>query len=171
MPMSNSRFVLVLAGGSGERFWPLSRRAKPKQLLKLLSDQTLLEDTLARLDGFVPPGTHPHPHQPRPGSRRPRTAAPVCRHDNIVAEPAKRDTAAAIALAVGWVARRDPGATMIVLPADHVIRDTAGFQRDLAAAADRRRTDGRARDHRDQADLGLPRLRLHRAGRGPWRCK
>ncbi len=55
--------------------------------------------------------------------------------ENIVAEPAKRDTAAAVALAVGWGARRDPGATMIVLPADHVIRDTAGFQRDLAAAA------------------------------------
>ena len=47
MPMSIPPFVLVLAGGSGERFWPLSRRAKPKQLLKLLSDQTLLEETLA----------------------------------------------------------------------------------------------------------------------------
>ena len=55
MPMSNPRYVLVLAGGSGERFWPLSRRAKPKQLLKLLSDRSLLEDTLARLEGFVPP--------------------------------------------------------------------------------------------------------------------
>ena len=54
MPMSNSPFVLILAGGSGERFWPLSRRARPKQLLRLLSDQSLLEDTLARLAGFVP---------------------------------------------------------------------------------------------------------------------
>lgn len=134
MPMSIPRFVLVLAGGSGERFWPLSRRAKPKQLLKLLSDQTLLEDTLARLDGFVPPErililTN------RDQEAAVRELLPHLPPDNIVAEPAKRDTAAAIALAVGWVARRDPGATMIVLPADHVIRDTAGFQRDLAAAA------------------------------------
>ena len=132
--MSIPRFVLVLAGGSGERFWPLSRRAKPKQLLNLLSDKSLLEDTLARLEGFVPP------EQILILTNRDQEAAvrellPQLPAENIVAEPAKRDTAAAIALAVGWVARRDPGATMIVLPADHVIRDTAGFQRDLAAAA------------------------------------
>ncbi len=134
MPMSNPPFVLVLAGGSGERFWPLSRRAKPKQLLKLLSEQSLLEDTLARLNGFVPPErililTN------QDQEAAVRAMLPHLPPDNIVAEPAKRDTAAAIALAVGWVARRDPGATMLVLPADHVIRDTAAFQRDLAAAA------------------------------------
>ena len=132
--MSNFRYVLVLAGGSGERFWPLSRRAKPKQLLKLVSDQSLLEDTLARLDGFVPFErililTN------RDQEAAVRALLPQLPADNIVAEPAKRDTAAAIALAVGWVARRDPGATMLVLPADHVIRDAAGFRRDLAAAA------------------------------------
>ena len=132
--MSNSRYVLVLAGGSGERFWPLSRRAKPKQLLKLLGDQSLLEDTLARLDGFVPPErvlilTN------RDQEAAVRALLPHLPAENIVAEPAKRDTAAAVALAVGWVARRDPGATMLVLAADHVIRDTATFQRDLAAAA------------------------------------
>ena len=132
--MSNSRYVLVLAGGSGERFWPLSRRAKPKQLLKLLSERSLLEDTLARLDGFVPP------EQILILTNRDQEAAvrellPHLPAENIVAEPAKRDTAAAVALAVGWVARRDPGATMLVLAADHVIRDTATFQRDLAAAA------------------------------------
>jgi mannose-1-phosphate guanylyltransferase len=55
--------------------------------------------------------------------------------ENIVAEPAKRDTAAAIALGVGWVAARAPGATMIVLPADHLIQDTAAFQRTLKMAA------------------------------------
>ncbi len=132
--MSNPPFVLILAGGSGERFWPLSRRAKPKQLLKLLSDQSLLEDTIARLQGFVPP------ERILILTNQDQEAAvrEMLRHlpaENIVAEPAKRDTAAAIALAVGWVARRDPGATMIVLPADHVIRDTAAFQRDLAAAS------------------------------------
>ena len=134
MPMSNPPFVLILAGGSGERFWPLSRRAKPKQLLKLLSERTLLEDTVARLAGFVPPErililTN------REQEKAVRAVVPELPAANIVAEPAKRDTAAAIALGVGWIARRDPTATMLVLPADHVIRDTAAFQRDLAAAA------------------------------------
>ena len=48
-------YALILAGGSGERFWPLSRRARPKQLLRLVSEKTLLEETIARLDGLVPP--------------------------------------------------------------------------------------------------------------------
>ena len=133
MPMPHAPFVLILAGGSGERFWPLSRRARPKQLLKLLSENSLLEDTVARLVGVVPPErililTN------EDQEAAVRALLPTLPAENIVAEPAKRDTAAAIALAVGWVARRDPGATMLVLPADHVIRDTAAFQRDLIAA-------------------------------------
>ena len=47
-------YALILAGGSGERFWPLSRRTRPKQLLRLVSDKVLLEETLARLEGLVP---------------------------------------------------------------------------------------------------------------------
>ena len=53
--MPDSMYALILAGGSGERFWPLSRRARPKQLLSLVSNKTLLEETLARLDGLIPP--------------------------------------------------------------------------------------------------------------------
>jgi len=52
--MTNPPYALILAGGSGERFWPLSRRARPKQLLKLVSDKTLLEETIDRLAGLVP---------------------------------------------------------------------------------------------------------------------
>ena len=52
--MSNSIYALILAGGSGERFWPLSRRARPKQLLQLVSEKTLLEETIERLEGLVP---------------------------------------------------------------------------------------------------------------------
>ena len=53
--MSQSIYALILAGGSGERFWPLSRRSRPKQLLQLVSEKTLLEETVTRLDGLVPP--------------------------------------------------------------------------------------------------------------------
>ncbi len=132
--MSSALYVLILAGGSGERFWPLSRKSRPKQLLSLFGAETLLEATLRRLDGLVPPKNVlilTNADQ-EPGVRKLATSLPA---ENIVAEPAKRDTAAAIALGVAWVAARDAQATMIVLPADHLIRDIAGFQKTLRTAA------------------------------------
>lgn len=131
--MSTDIYVLILAGGSGERFWPLSRRTAPKQLLNLFSPSTLLEDTLARLEGFVPLSnililTN---RDQEPAVRKLCAKLPA---ENIFAEPAKRDTAAAIALGAGLIALRNPEAAMIVLPADHLIRDTEAFQSDLKAA-------------------------------------
>src|SRR3954468_23161585 len=107
-----SLFVLILAGGSGERFWPLSRRSKPKQLLALFSDETLLAATLRRLDGLVPPErvlilTNADQEA---GVRAIGTPLPA---GKIPPEPAKRDTAAAIALGCAWIAARDSHATMI----------------------------------------------------------
>jgi mannose-1-phosphate guanylyltransferase len=132
--MSSPLYVLVLAGGSGERFWPLSRRTRPKQLLSLFSEETLLAATLRRLEGLVPPDQVLILTNAEQLAAT-RLAAPGIPPENIVAEPAKRDTAAAIALGVGWIAARARGATMVVLPADHVITDTAGFQRTLRVAA------------------------------------
>jgi len=127
-------YVLILAGGSGERFWPSSRRARPKQLLKLFSERTMLEETVARLGRDVPPErifvlTNSEQEVAV------RVACAGLPAENIVAEPAKRDTAPAVALGVGLVLRRDPQAVMAVLPADHLIKDTAAFRRDLLAAA------------------------------------
>jgi mannose-1-phosphate guanylyltransferase len=132
--MANALYALILAGGSGERFWPLSRRARPKQLLRLVAKDTLLEQAVARLKGLVPPErllilTNVDQEAAV------RELLPQVPKENIVAEPAKRDTAAAVALGAGWVAARDHSATMIVLPADHVINDTAAFQKTLTAAA------------------------------------
>ena len=139
--MSQPIYALILAGGSGERFWPLSRRKRPKQLLRLVSDKTLLEETVRRLDGLVPPErililTNIEQEAAT------RALLPNFPATNIIAEPAKRDTAAAVALGVGWVAARDHMATMVVLPADHVIKDTAAFQRTLSAAAAAARSTG-----------------------------
>jgi mannose-1-phosphate guanylyltransferase len=132
--MFNSIYALILAGGSGERFWPLSRRNRPKQLLRLVSERALLEETIARLEGLVP-------------SERILVLTNVDQEkavrdllkgfpkQNIIAEPAKRDTAAAVALGAGWVAARDHAATMLVLPADHVIADRAAFQETMKTAA------------------------------------
>ena len=131
--MPNSLYALILAGGSGERFWPLSRRARPKQLLRLVAKETLLEQTVNRLAGVVPPErllilTNVDQEAAT------RELLPQVPKENIVAEPAKRDTAAAVALGVGWVAGRDHSATMIVLPADHVIENVDAFRKTLTAA-------------------------------------
>lgn len=125
--------MLILAGGSGERFWPLSRRNRPKQLLSLFSTTTLLEETLARLEGLVE-RDHVLILTNREQEAAVRALVPSLPPANIFAEPAKRDTAAAIALGAGWVSLRDPGATMIVLPADHLIEDRAAFQATLRTA-------------------------------------
>ena len=132
--MASDLYALILAGGSGERFWPCSRRARPKQLLKLFSDRTMLEETIARLGGAVPPG-RVFVLTNREQEAAVRAACPDLPPENIVAEPAKRDTAPAVALGVGLVLRRDPQAVMAVLPADHLIKDAATFRRDLLAGA------------------------------------
>jgi len=133
--MPESMYAVVLAGGSGERFWPLSRRACPKQLLRLVSNKTLLEETLGRLEGLVPSErililTN------KEQENAVRKLLPDFPKANIVAEPAKRDTAAAVALGTGWVAARDHAAIMAMLPADHVIANRSAFQETLTLAAE-----------------------------------
>src|ERR1700682_4856943 len=108
--MPNSLYALILAGGSGERFWPLSRRARPKQMLRLVAKETLLEQAVARLEGLVAPErllilTNVDQEAAV------RELLPQVPKENIVAEPAKRDTAAAVALGAGWVPARDHSAT------------------------------------------------------------
>ena len=132
--MSNPFYAIVLAGGSGTRFWPLSRNQTPKQLLRLFDAKTLLEETVERLNGLVPTEnilllTN---EEQEAAVRKLLPQLPV---DNIVSEPARRDTGPAIALGVGLLAARNQAATVAVLPADHLIRDKAAFQADLVEAA------------------------------------
>ena len=131
--MGNQIYALILAGGSGERFWPLSRRALPKQLLRLVSDHALVEDTVARVADWIPPErivVLTNVEQ----EKAVRALLKNIPAENIVAEPAKRDTAAAMALGTGWVAVRDHAATMVVLPADHIIVDGKAFKETLMRA-------------------------------------
>ena len=127
MPSPENTYALILAGGSGTRFWPLSRNNKPKQLLDLFGTGTLLEQTIKRLEGLVPLEniiilTNSQQVEAV------RKVAPMLPAENVFAEPAKRDTAPAVALGIGLVAARNPDAVMMVLPADQLIQDTAAYQ-------------------------------------------
>ncbi len=126
--------AIVMAGGSGTRFWPASRAALPKQLLPLAGDRTLLEDTVARLEGLVPPDRTLVVTSARllDAARRQLPGIPsAC----LVGEPCKRDTAPCIGLAALLVSRADPDATMAVMPSDHVIRPAETFRDAIRQAA------------------------------------
>jgi mannose-1-phosphate guanylyltransferase/mannose-6-phosphate isomerase len=130
-------FPVILSGGSGSRLWPLSRAALPKQLLPLVSDRTMLQETVLRVASW------------------PDIAAPliVCGDDHrflvaeqlrqiditptaILLEKEGRNTAPAVAAAANYLLKHDADAMMLVLPADHLILDPDAFQRAVMVAAD-----------------------------------
>ena len=122
--------AVVMAGGSGTRFWPLSRRKHPKQLLELFGRGTLLEQTVARLASLIPPERvwiYTNELIWREVCRR----LPQIPRAQIVAEPASRNTAPTLGVAAHEIWRRDPEGLMLVLPADHVIAKPAEFLRVL----------------------------------------
>jgi mannose-1-phosphate guanylyltransferase len=139
MPAPENTYALILAGGSGTRFWPLSRNAKPKQLLDLFGTGTLLEQTILRLEGIVP-FENIFILTNDLQAEAVRAIASMLPVENIFAEPAKRDTAPAVALGIGLVAARNPEAVMMVLPSDQLIQDVTAYQsvmRDALAAAEK----------------------------------
>ena len=123
-----------MAGGAGTRFWPASRQLKPKQLLKLSGDQSMLQSTVNRLSGFCDPErllilTNKVLVEPI-AEQLPNVPA-----ECIIGEPAKRDTAPCVALAAALIMAKDPEAIMIVMPADHVIKPDDVFQAAMNSAA------------------------------------
>jgi len=129
---SNS-YALILAGGSGTRFWPVSRNHLPKQLLNLFGDSTLLEAAINRVAGVVPKENILILTNALQAPEIEKLV-PDFPKENIISEPEKRDTAPAIALGIGLVAARDPEATMFVLPSDQLIQDEAAFHQVMAGA-------------------------------------
>ena len=128
-------YAIVLAGGAGTRFWPASRSARPKQLLPLVGDESLLAATVHRIAPIVPPerviiATGAHLLEAT------RAAVPEVPAENFLAEPAPRNTAPAIAWATAEIARRDPDALCMVLPSDHFIAAPDVYAATVARALD-----------------------------------
>jgi mannose-1-phosphate guanylyltransferase len=127
--------AVIMAGGSGSRLWPASRKERPKQFLALEDERPLILATVERLYRLVDPdrmlivtGREMAP--------RARQALPHLSREAILVEPAARNTAPCIALAALRLLRDDPDAVMIVLPSDHVIRPEEEFRETLRLAAD-----------------------------------
>lgn len=130
----SSLHAIVMAGGSGTRFWPASRTARPKQFLPLAHGKLLIQATIDRLVGLCDPANVwivTNPLQARTLAK----LLPDFPRDHVIVEPEARDTAPCVALATATIAARDPDATMIVLPADHVIEPVAEFHRMLRRGA------------------------------------
>ncbi len=126
--------AVILAGGSGTRFGPASRAANPKQLLALAGERTMLQATVDRLAGLVPPDRITvATSQALAGAVA--AQLPELPPGAVLAEPCKRDTAACIGLAAMAIRRRDPDATMLVTPSDHVISPAEEFRRAVSGAA------------------------------------
>ncbi|MCE9596009.1 MAG: NTP transferase domain-containing protein [Planctomycetes bacterium] len=128
-------YAVVMAGGSGTRFWPASRRAKPKQFLAVAGESSMIAETWARLDGLVPVERR-LVVATAAQAELVRQALPQLPLANLVLEPLGRNTGPCIALASAEIARRAPRSVQVILPADHVIRPAEAFRATLAAAAE-----------------------------------
>ena len=128
-------YTLVLAGGSGTRFWPASRKTRPKQVLGMGPDpsRSLIAHTLRRIEALC------HPEQMLVATGEAlidvtREALPELGPEAFIAEPIARNTAPCIAWGAQVIARRDPEAVVMVLPSDHHIADVERFQEALLLA-------------------------------------
>ena len=113
-------YAIILAGGKGERFWPLSRIQHPKQLLKINSEKSMLEETLERIKDFIPvsrtlliTGS-----EFQEGILK---AVPYLKPENFLIEPEGKNTCLAVGLAAAYLKKKDPEAVLVVLPSDHLI--------------------------------------------------
>ena len=140
-PPDTSLWAVILAGGAGSRFWPVSTAARPKQLLPLAGTDPLITDTVNRILPLVPLD------RIRVLAGEPlvapiRSAVPALGNDHFLVEPQAKGTAAILAWAAHEIVRRDPDGVMISLHSDHAIRPAEAFRDLLARAADIARREG-----------------------------
>lgn len=133
--LTKDRFVIIMAGGKGERFWPVSREKTPKQLISLLGEGSFLQQAVNRVLPLVPMRNilviTNELQAPEVQKQLPKLPK-----ENVIAEPVGRDTTAAVTLGAAVVGARSTTGVMAVLPADHVIPEEKKFQQVLSEAFD-----------------------------------
>jgi mannose-1-phosphate guanylyltransferase len=132
--MKNS-YAVIMAGGGGTRLWPVSRKERPKQLLPLLGQETLFQSTVSRLRNLFPP-ERILVVTVEEQAREMKKQSPEIPEENYLLEPAPRGTASVVGLAATVLQKRDPNASMAILPSDHFIRNVDLFHYLLKAAFD-----------------------------------
>ncbi|MDO9514928.1 MAG: mannose-1-phosphate guanylyltransferase [Syntrophales bacterium] len=128
-------YAVIMAGGKGTRFWPLSREKRPKHLLNITGEKTIIQYTVDRIAPLVAKNnilivtgaSH---------SDETREQLPELPAENILVEPVGRNTAPCIGLAAMHIRKKNPDAVMCVLPSDHLIKNTESFIASLIAARD-----------------------------------
>ena len=134
-PDTKDRYVIIMAGGRGERFWPVSRQATPKQLITLLGKRSFLQQAVDRVLPLVPIKNILIITNEAQAAEVKRQL-PKLPKENVIAEPCGRDTCAAVTLGAALVGARSTTGVMAVLPADHVIPEEKKFQQVLNDAFD-----------------------------------
>ena len=124
--MAEMNWAVIMAGGYGERFWPMSRRKRPKQLLPIVGDKTMIQQTVQRLRPVIADARMVVVTN-REQAALVRKQLPRVKH--VIAEPVGRNTAPCIALATAVIARLDPKAVIVVVPADSWVGDTEKYRR------------------------------------------
>ena len=119
-------YIVIMAGGSGTRFWPLSREAMPKQLLRIDGEETLIQQTIIRVRPLIPTD-HIHIVTNKSQADQIRYQVPELNRDNFIIERAAKNTAAAIGLAAVYLNHHNVDSVMGILPADHVIKNKEAF--------------------------------------------
>lgn len=130
---SSKVYPVIMAGGSGTRFWPLSRAKRPKQFLALATEKPMLAETLARVSG-VAPVKQAFVVCGKAHEAGVKKALPKLPKANVLVEPQARNTAPAIALATAQVAHLDPQGVIVVLPSDQHVTNVGAFEASLAHA-------------------------------------
>ena len=125
--------VVMMVGGAGTRFWPVSRQAHPKYLLPIVGDKSMLVQTVERVSPMVPP-ERVLCVTTKEQAAAIRRALPQLPKKNVIAEPMGRDSAACIALAAVTVNRLDPDAVMLCMPGDSLVEQAGKFRQAVRAA-------------------------------------
>jgi mannose-1-phosphate guanylyltransferase len=128
-------YAVIMAGGIGSRFWPLSRRRSPKQFLPIISEKSMIEETALRLNPDIP-GDCIFTIANREQTETIARLLPDVPRSNLLVEPEGKNTAPSLILATALVFLQNPEAVVAALPADHLILDSSRFRRKLLAAAE-----------------------------------